>query len=101
MEVSVRKVVQLLLALTAFVGTVAFVTAKQDRPGPTIARWEYRVVRLADPVTQDATPMQAGGLNPLGRDGWELVGVTRRQIQVQSELQTETIFYFKKPIIGQ
>jgi hypothetical protein len=101
MEVSMRKVVQVLLALTALVGTAAFVTAKQDRPGPTIARWEYRVVRMAEPVTQDATPMQAGGLTPLGREGWELVGVTLRQIQVHAELQTETIFYLKKPIIGQ
>jgi hypothetical protein len=96
--VSVRKIVQLLLTVAAFVGTAAFVTARQDRPGATIARWEYRVVRMADPVTMDATPMQAGGLNPIGREGWELVGVTRRQIQVHAELQTETIFYFKKPI---
>jgi hypothetical protein len=45
--------------------------------------------------------MQAGGLTPLGREGWELVTVTRRQIQVHAELQTETVFYLKKPIIGQ
>jgi hypothetical protein len=100
MEVSVRKTVHWLAGFAVFVAAVTFVNAWQDRPGPTIARFEYQVVRMADPVTQD-TALQVGGLTQLGREGWELVGVTRRQIQVHSELQTETVFYLKKPIIAQ
>ena len=94
-----RKHVQWLLVLGACLAAMTFVDGWQDRPGPTIARFEYRVVRMADPVTSDST-LQVSGLTQLGRDGWELVGVTRRQVQLHAELQTETVFYLKKPIIA-
>ena len=55
---------------------------------------------MAEPVTADSN-LTGGGLTQLGQDGWELVTVTRRQIQVQAEMQTETVFYLKRPIITQ
>jgi hypothetical protein len=98
-EVQVRKTVQWLVMLVALVATVTVLAARrQDRPGPTIARWEFRVLRMADSVTVDAN-LPTAELTRLGHEGWDLVGVTRRQIQVQAELQTETVFYMKRAIV--
>ena len=36
-------------------------------------------------------------LNGLGQQGWELVGMTRREIRVDDALMTETIYTFKRP----
>jgi hypothetical protein len=95
-----RKHVQWLLVVAACVAAVTFINAWQSRPGPTIARFEYRFVRMAEPVTADSN-LTGGGLTQLGQDGWELVTVTRRQIQVLSEMQTETVFYLKRALITQ
>jgi len=35
-------------------------------------------------------------LNSRGREGWELVAVTRREIRVDDTLQTETLYAFKR-----
>jgi hypothetical protein len=36
-------------------------------------------------------------LNAWARQGWELVGMTRREVRVDDALMTETIYTFKRP----
>jgi hypothetical protein len=35
-------------------------------------------------------------LNGLGREGWELTTLTRREVRVQDLMQTETTYVFKR-----
>jgi hypothetical protein len=36
-------------------------------------------------------------LNTRGSEGWELVGVTRRDVRIDDTIQTETLYAFKRP----
>jgi hypothetical protein len=87
-------------------GAVAMLRAQVTRPGDTMLLWEYHteIVRGPGPGTPDARSesRRAPGatdamLNTWGRDGWELVGFTRREIRVDDGMQTETAYAFKRP----
>lgn len=86
-------------------GAIAILNAQAARPGETMQLWEYHteIVRGPGPGTQDqrGESRRGGGvsdsmLNSWGRDGWELVGFTRREIRVDDALQTETAYTFKR-----
>ena len=88
-------------------GAMAILGAQATRPGETMQLWEYHteIVRGPGPGTQDqrGESRRGGGglvsdsmLNSWGRDGWELVGFTRREIRVDDALQTETAYTFKR-----
>jgi hypothetical protein len=84
---------------------VAMVRAQVTRPGDTMVLWEYHteIVRGPGPGTPEprADPRRGSApeamLNSRGQDGWELVGVARREIRVDDGLQTETFYAFKRP----
>ena len=90
-----------------FLVAVAVLTAQVTSPGDTMQLWEYHteIVRSQGPGTGDqraeASRRDAGTsdamLNTWGRDGWELVGFTRREIRVDDVMQTETTYAFKRP----
>lgn len=80
--------------------------AQVTRPGDTMQLWEYHTEVVRSPATgtldQRAEPRRSPGssdsmLNSWGRDGWELVGVARREIRVDDVMQTETLYAFKRP----
>jgi hypothetical protein len=88
-------------------GAVALLAAQATRPGDTMQLWEYRTEITRGPASPGATDsrsdLRRGGsssadslLNSLGRDGWELVAVTRREIRVDDLLQTEASYTFKR-----
>ena len=102
MSTRVRAVAGVLTAL--LLGAVA-ITAQTSRPGETIQLWEYRTEitreRGVPPETRAADSRRDGNptdsmLNSRGREGWELVAVTRREIRVEDTLQTETLYTFKR-----
>ena len=86
-------------------GAAALVRAQVTRPGDTIQLWEYHteIVRSAASPASDARNenRRPGSpdamLNSYGRNAWELVGVTRREIRVDDTLETETLYVFKRP----
>ncbi len=89
-----------------FVGAIAMLRAQVTRPGDTLQLWEYHteIVRGPGPATPDPraesrrAPVASDSLlNSWGRDGWELVGFTRREIRVDDGMQTETAYTFKRP----
>ena len=68
--------------------------------------WEYRTEVTRDrgvpPESRAETRRSAGSaadamLNGWGDEGWELVGVTRREVRVDDTIQTETLYAFKRP----
>jgi hypothetical protein len=87
-------------------GAIAMLRAQVTRLGDTMQLWEYHteIVRGPGPATPDSRSesRRAPGssdpmLNSRGRDGWELVGFTRREIRVDDGMQTETAYTFKRP----
>jgi hypothetical protein len=88
-------------------GAVALLSAQAARPGETIQLWEYHTEATRGPAGSAGDPRGEsrrgagsspdGTLNALGRDGWELVAVTRREIRVDDVMQTETFYAFKRP----
>jgi hypothetical protein len=105
MMMSTRVFVLLALVATLGVGGVALV-AQTTRPGDTLQLWEYRT----EIAWERSAPAEARGdarrggataadgmLNTRGREGWELVGVTRREVRVDDTIQTETLYAFKRP----
>jgi hypothetical protein len=86
---------------------VGLVRAQAPRPGDTVQLWEYHteVVRgPASPAADSRTETRRGPagaadsmLNTWGRTGWELVGVTRREVRVDDTLESETFYVFKRP----
>lgn len=91
----------------ALLGVVAILSAQAVRPGETMQLWEYRTEVTRGPAgapgdargdsRRGVGPSSDGTLNALGRDGWELVAVTRREIRVDDVMQTETFYAFKRP----
>ena len=89
-----------------FFAAAAMLAAQVTRPGDTMQLWEYHteIVRGQGPsLDQRAESGRRGAasadamMNSLGRDGWELVGLTRREIRVDDLMQTETTYAFKRP----
>jgi hypothetical protein len=74
--------------------------AQTRTPGDTLQLWEYRteVTReravAVEPRRESAID---GMLNTRGSEGWELVGVTRRDVRIDDTIQTETLYAFKRP----
>jgi hypothetical protein len=88
-----RRLLMIALAVALAVTGVTLVRAQVDRPGPTYPLWEYRVETTREPGTRE---LSDANLNSLGREGWELTGLTRREIRVQDMIQTETVYVFKR-----
>lgn len=97
-----------MFAATGFVLLCAagILRAQASRPGDTMQLWEYHteIVRSPATVTLEARGEPRRGaasseamLNSWGSDGWELVGVARREIRVDDVMQTETLYAFKRP----
>jgi hypothetical protein len=91
-------------AVAVFLAAVAVLAAQVTRPGDTMERWEYQtdVVRGPGPGTPEPRGDARRGagdalLDSRGREGWELVGIARREIRVDDGLQTETFYAFKRP----
>jgi hypothetical protein len=91
----------------SFLAAAAVLAAQVTRPGDTRQLWEYHteIVRGQGPsldqraesgrrVAASADVM----LNSLGREGWELVGLTRREIRVDDVMHTETTYALKRPL---
>ncbi len=82
----------LVLAAALIVGAV-LTRAQISQPGPTYPLWEYRTETSRGPGNQE---LSEGALNGLGREGWELTALTRREIRVQDSMQTEAVYVFKR-----
>jgi hypothetical protein len=94
------------LGLVAVVGMVllgaaGFLTAQATVPGETMQLWEFHTEIVRSPATRGADPGAGSGadatMNSLGRNGWELVAVTRREVRIEDVMQTETLYAFKRP----
>ena len=89
-----------------FLGVIATVRTQVTLPGDTLQLWEYHteIVRSQGTGSMERAEAPRRGpaspdamLNSWGRDGWELVGVSRREIRVEAVMQTETLYAFKRP----
>ena len=87
------------LAAVTLLGGIA-VAAQALRPGDTLQLWEYRTEITRERGMPSESRRGAGAadamLNGLGREGWELVAVTRREVRVDDTIQTETLFALKR-----
>jgi hypothetical protein len=102
---STRALALMSFAAMILLGGVA-IFAQARRPGDTMQLWEYRTEVTRDrgvpPESRGETHRSAGSaadatLNRWGDEGWELVGVTRREVRVDDTIQTETLYAFKRP----
>lgn len=89
------------IVLTLLLGGAA-ILAQNRVPGDTLQLWEYRteIVRDGAAATGDARrngPTADAMLNARGAQGWELVGVTWRDVRIENSIQTETMYAFKRP----
>ena len=99
---STRALAVVVVFTALLLGAVA-ITAQTSRPGETMQLWEYRteITRERGVAAEPrADSRREGGpdsmLNSRGREGWELVAVTRREIRVDDTMQTETLYAFKR-----
>jgi hypothetical protein len=88
-----RRPLVLLVAAVVVMAGFALARAQVREPGPTYPLWEYRTEIIRGPTNQE---LSEGTLNSLGRDGWELAALTRREIRVQDLMQVETAYVFKR-----
>lgn len=88
-----RYRIVLVLAVVAVIAGAVAIRAQVDRPGPTYPLWEYHTETGRGIGNQE---MSEAALNNLGRQGWELTALTRREIRVQDTMQTETVYVFKR-----
>jgi hypothetical protein len=86
------RLVLVFAAIVTILGAV-LVRAQVDRPGPTYPLWEYRTELLRGAGAQD---LPETALNEMGRQGWELTALTRREVRVQDSMQTEAVYVFKR-----
>ena len=94
---STRALATLVLFAGLILGMAALGAQTQtQRPGDTLQLWEYRteVSRVETRLDTKSPDMM---LNAHGREGWELVAMSRREIRLEDTLQTETIYTFKRP----
>ena len=103
----VGRMLGLLMVSGIVVAGAALARAQVTRPGDTIQLWEYHteVVRsAAGPALNDprgegrrlSSGVADTTLNAWGRNGWELVGITRREVRVEDTLETESLYVFKR-----
>lgn len=94
-----------LLVILVFGG--AALLAQATRPGETMQLWEYHthLTRERGVAAESRTDARRGAtstadavLNSWGQEGWELVGVTRREVRVDDTIQAETLYAFKRPL---
>ena len=83
----------MLVAAGLAIGMVGLLRAQVSLPGPTYPLWEYRTETTRGTGPQEISESM---LNGLGREGWELTTLTRREVRVQDLMQTETIYVFKR-----
>ena len=90
------RVLGLMFVVATLLLGVALIKAQTQRPGDTLQLWDYHTE-----ISRIETRRETGNpdviLNGLGQQGWDLVGVTRREIRVDDSLMTETIYTFKRP----
>lgn len=88
-----RRRVVLSLAVVLVVAGAVLIRAQVIAPGPTYPLWEYRTETTRGIGPQEVSESM---LNGLGREGWELTTLTRREVRVQDVMQTETIYVFRR-----
>jgi hypothetical protein len=91
----------ILLVSTVVLGSVGMV-AQTRMPGDTLQLWEYRTEITRDRAAGAGEARRNGAtpeamLNARGAEGWELVGVTWRDVRIENTIQTETMYAFKRP----
>jgi hypothetical protein len=62
--------------------------------------WEYRTEVTRERDVAGAPPRESpidGIFKKRRIEGWELVGVTRRDVRIDDTIQTETLYAFKRP----
>ena len=94
------RVLALISLLALLVVGGAALVAQTRTPGDTLQLWEYRteITRERAVLTEPRREPPADTmLNTRGSEGWELVGVTRRDIRVDDTIQIETLYAFKRP----
>ena len=90
------RALALMLVVTVLVLGAVGIVAQTQRPGDTLQLWDYHTeISRIEPRRETGNPDVI--LNGLGQQGWELVGMTRREIRVDDALMTETIYTFKRP----
>jgi hypothetical protein len=97
---STRVLALISVAAMVVLGGVAML-AQARIPGDTLQLWEYRTeVTRERAVAADSRRESAvdGMLNTRGREGWELVGVTRREVRIDDTIQAETLYAFPRPM---
>jgi hypothetical protein len=85
-----------MLVVTVFVLGAVGIVAQTQRPGDTLQLWDYHT-EISRIETRRETGSPDVILNGLGQQGWELVGMTRREMRIDDALMTETIYTFKRP----
>lgn len=88
------------IVLTLLLGGVG-ILAQTRVPGDTLQLWEYRTEITRDRGAAAGEARRNGStpeamLNARGAEGWELVGVTRRDVRIDDTIQTETMYAFKR-----
>ena len=98
------RVLALVSMLAMLVVAGVALMAQTRTPGDTLQLWEYRTEitreRAASNEPRNEPRRDSAGdtmLNTRGREGWELVGVTRRDVRVEDTIQIETLYAFKRP----
>ena len=94
------RVLTLMSLLAMLVVAGVALIAQTRTPGDTLQLWEYRteITRERAVVSEPRRESPADTmLGTRGREGWELVGVTRRDVRVDDTIQIETFYAFKRP----
>ena len=91
-----RRALALMLVVTVCVLGAVGIVAQTQRPGDTLQLWDYHT-EISRIETRRETGSPDVILNGLGQQGWELVGMTRREMRIDDALMTETIYTFKRP----
>ena len=100
------KLSSVVLAAVALAFAGGLLAAQTAQPGLTYPLWEYRTEIVRGPGSSDPrtdtgrgagrAEMSDSALNSLGREGWEVATATRREVRVGDQMQTETMYVFKR-----